>query len=243
VFEGNSDAENATLIANGGTNGGDGGTIQFWDTSDGGTARIELFGNGALDLSNVADTYLDLGSIEGNGMISLGDRHNISIGTNNLSTTFSGVIEGDSSLGKVGSGTLTLSGANTHTQGTYVSSGFLKVTNRTGSATGTGQVNVYDGGTLGGSGIVGSNLLVHAGGTLAPGTGTTTLTVKKLLDFDGNSNYDLESQDRLGQGGQGDWGQGSDYRWRAFYRDCYRQRTAVTRGSLYRDRKHFTWSN
>jgi len=189
VFEGNSDAENATLIANGGTNGGDGGTIQFWDTSDGGTARIELFGNGALDLSNVADTYLDLGSIEGNGMISLGDRHNISIGTNNLSTTFSGVIEGDSSLGKVGSGTLTLSGANTHTQGTYVSSGFLKVTNRTGSATGTGQVNVYDGGTLGGSGIVGSNLLVHAGGTLAPGTGTTTLTVKKLLDFDGNSNY------------------------------------------------------
>ena len=56
-FYGTSSAANATLIANGGSNGGDGGLIQFYDTSDGGAARVELFGNGTLDLSNAAGVF------------------------------------------------------------------------------------------------------------------------------------------------------------------------------------------
>ena len=46
LFRGN--AGNATLIANGGSGGGPGGLIHFVDASRGGTARVEVFGNGSL---------------------------------------------------------------------------------------------------------------------------------------------------------------------------------------------------
>ncbi len=52
VFSGKSTAENATLIATGGTNGGYGGRIVFYDASSGGTAKVQLFGNGELDISD-----------------------------------------------------------------------------------------------------------------------------------------------------------------------------------------------
>ena len=59
-------ASQATLVANGGVNG----TIAFYGNSDGGEARIELFSNGLLDLTNTAE--ISLGSIEGDGLIKLG---------------------------------------------------------------------------------------------------------------------------------------------------------------------------
>jgi len=52
VFSGKSTAGNATLIAYGGTNGGYGGRIVFYDVSSGGTAKVQLFGNGELDISD-----------------------------------------------------------------------------------------------------------------------------------------------------------------------------------------------
>jgi len=52
VFSGKSTAGNATLIAYGGTNGGCGGRIVFSDVSSGGTAKVQLFGNGELDISD-----------------------------------------------------------------------------------------------------------------------------------------------------------------------------------------------
>ncbi len=57
------------------------------------------------------------------------------------------------SLTKTGRGKLKLSKANTYTGGTTVSKGTLLVTNRTGSATGTGAVQV-NAGTLGGTGKI-----------------------------------------------------------------------------------------
>ena len=83
-------ASQATLVANGGVNGGGGGTIAFYGNSDGGEARIELFSNGLLDLTNTAE--ISLGSIEGDGLIKLGANRLIT-GTNSLSTTFSGTIQ------------------------------------------------------------------------------------------------------------------------------------------------------
>ena len=52
------------------------------------------------------------------------------IGANNLSTEFSGKIQGSGTVIKQGDGTLTLSRANTYAGGTFVSRGFLKVRNR-----------------------------------------------------------------------------------------------------------------
>lgn len=52
VFSSTSTAGNATLIAYGGTNGGYGGRIAFYDDALGAAAHVQLFGNGALDIGN-----------------------------------------------------------------------------------------------------------------------------------------------------------------------------------------------
>ena len=51
ILAGTSSAGTATLIANGGTNAGLGGVITFDGDSDGGTSRVEVFGNGTFDIS------------------------------------------------------------------------------------------------------------------------------------------------------------------------------------------------
>jgi autotransporter-associated beta strand protein len=154
-------AGNATLVAYGGTNGGDGGSIQFSNGATGGTARVEVFGNGYLNMSGKNGPSLTIGSLEGDGQVYLG-RVNLSVGGNSLSTTFSGVLNpgspgggtgGTGALTKIGSGTLTLTGANLYTAGTVITEGTLVVSNTIGSGTGTAAVQVSTG-TLGGSGII-----------------------------------------------------------------------------------------
>ena len=93
LFQDTGDAGNAMLIANGGVGGGDGGSIQFATASTGGTARVEVFGNGNLDISLHDAPGVTTGSIQGNGAVFLG-ANNLTVGTNNLSTTFSGTDPG-----------------------------------------------------------------------------------------------------------------------------------------------------
>ena len=195
LFESYSTASQATLIANGGTNGGGGGTIAFEGAADGAEARVELFGNGRLD--PMLSAFLSVGSIEGDGLIDLSLGHTQLItGANNLSTTFSGLIEGVAgSLTKIGTGSLTLTGANTYTGGTTIEDGKLAVANQSGSATGSGPVSVTRG-KLGGSGIIGGATTIGTGsGTgsfLAPAAGTTvraTLTIQSALTFNADATY------------------------------------------------------
>jgi hypothetical protein len=65
-------ANAATLIANGGAGPGSGATILFVSQSDGGTARVEVFGNGSLDISRDPTPDITIGSLEGNGLVFLG---------------------------------------------------------------------------------------------------------------------------------------------------------------------------
>src|SRR5882757_3097235 len=208
-FSNSATAGNATLIATNGT-GGIGGAILFSGNSTGGTARVEAFGNGNLDISAHNAPGVAIGSIEGTGIAFLGAR-NLTVGSNNLGTTFSGVIQdggtaggAGGSLTKIGSGKLTLSGANTYTGGTTISAGSngtLFVTNRRGSGTGGGavQVNV---GKLGGTGKISGSVTVGtgsgAGAFLTPGTVTATprtLTIQKMLTFraDGTFHFGFKS--------------------------------------------------
>ena len=127
VFFDTSTAGSATLIANGGLGGGGGGLIQFQIDSTGGTARVEVFGNGNLDISGHNAPGVTIGSIEGSGLVFLG-ADNLSVGSNNLSTTFSGAIQDGGinggtggSLTKIGKGKLSLTKANTYTGGTAIS--------------------------------------------------------------------------------------------------------------------------
>jgi hypothetical protein len=94
VFRDNSTAGSATLIANGGTNGGLGGTIRFEDNSNGGKSRVMVSGNGTLDVSNHNSGLFTIGSIEGDGRVSLGDGLIFQIGGNDQNSTFSGDIAG-----------------------------------------------------------------------------------------------------------------------------------------------------
>ena len=157
-FAGSSTAANATLTATGGSNGGLGGAIEFFEDADGGTSRIQLLGNGSLDVSVHNSPSVTVGSIEGSGHVFLGGNELI-VGGNGLSTEFSGIIhDGGIGGGSGGSlavlGTLTLSGANTYSGNTFINSGTLFVNNAAGSGTGTGTVHVNDGGMLGGVGKI-----------------------------------------------------------------------------------------
>ncbi|MDQ2919857.1 MAG: autotransporter-associated beta strand repeat-containing protein, partial [Verrucomicrobiota bacterium] len=181
-----SSAGDATLIANGGANSP--GVIFFVDNSSGGSARVELFGNGRLDLILHQTPDLSVGSIEGTGVIFLGGNE-LKVGSNNLSTEFSGVIQvGNNlpnetgSLTKVGTGTLTLSGANTHTGVTTINDGGLLVN---GSITSAVTVN---GGLLGGTGTTGA-VTINNGGVLSPGASPGILHVAGNLTLAMGSTY------------------------------------------------------
>ena len=106
----------------------------------------------------------------------------LTVGATNDSGTFSGVIHdgsGTIALAVNGTGTETLSGANTYSGPTTVSAGTLDVDGSLSSS----SVTVNSGGTLGGTGMVGA-ITDNSGGTVEPGvtgatgilnTGTATL--------------------------------------------------------------------
>jgi autotransporter-associated beta strand protein len=153
-------------ISGGGAFGGNDGT-----GTDGGTRKGQGIGTGIF-LAGSA-TY------------------NVTAGkTVSISDTIGGGVDAQITGGftKGGSGTLALSGANSYVGGTTVAAGTLLANNTTGSATGTGVIQVNDTGTLGGTGSVAGAVSVLAGGTLAPGasigtlnTGTVSLAAGSLF--------------------------------------------------------------
>ncbi|MBA3964110.1 MAG: autotransporter-associated beta strand repeat-containing protein, partial [Chthoniobacterales bacterium] len=204
---------NATLIANGGSNGGAGGLISFADRSTGDMATVKLFGNGTLEMPSLtgAET-LSIGSLEGDGEVILSSSrsvaHHLIVGGNNLSTTFAGTIRGTQladSVTKVGTGALTLTGANTYEESTTIEGGTLLISNTTGSGTGPGPVQV-DTGTLGGKGTISGAVTVGAGSGagafLAPAAGTkkpVTLTLQSSLTLQADSTYTYTFKARRNQ--------------------------------------------
>jgi autotransporter-associated beta strand protein len=202
-FNTSASPEGATFMAKEGV--GAGGTIRFFNSATtSSTSKMMLFGNGNLDVSGLgANAFgLTIGSLEGNGIIFLGSK-NLSVGSNNLNTSYSGVIQDGGfnggiggSVTKVGSGTLTLRGASSYTGLTTVNSGALVLANHTGSATGAGAVKV-NGGRLGGNGIVMGSLTIGtgsgSGAALVPRLGlpgtSIILTVGGALTFNADATY------------------------------------------------------
>ena len=105
----------------------------------------------------------------------------LTVGGNNSSTTYKGVLSGGGSLIKAGSGTLILAGTNTYTGTTTVSVGTLQVDGSTTSAT-----NVNSGATLAGDGTVNAAVTVNSGGSIAPGAGNLTVST---LTFSGTATF------------------------------------------------------
>jgi len=193
-FVDNSTAANANITANGGVDGSDGGVISFEEHSKGGKASITLNGNAELDISTRRAPGVIIGSLTGEGSVLLG-ANTLTIGSNNQSTTFSGVIQDTGGVTKSGSGTLTLTGNNLYTGNTTVTGGVLQVSNRRGSGTGTGTVNVQAG-TLGGKGIISGAVTIGtgsgSGAFLAPVVGSSVqamLTIQSTLIFNADATY------------------------------------------------------
>jgi hypothetical protein len=202
AFHDTSIAGAAVLVANAGSHGGSGGLISFNTNSTGGTSRVEVFGNGTLDISQRDAPGVTIGSLEGNGLVTLG-ANNLTLGGSNLTTTFSGSISDNGTSGsvtKVGKGKLTLSKASTYAGGTGIKKGTLLVTNTTGSATGTGAVTL-NGGTLGGTGTISGAVSVAGSltGILAPGGGSRpgTLTILSSIIFNSRATYRVDLNSNL----------------------------------------------
>ena len=176
-------AASATII-----NAGAGSFLELANGSHGSLARVvNSHPTSFVNISELTSAGTTLGSIEGGGTVFLGSK-NLTVGGNNLSTVFSGVIRDGSpdvfqpgnsqqqsfiggSLTKVGAGALTLTGANIYTGGTNVNGGSLIVDGSLASP----NTTVNPGGLLGGHGFIGGNLV--NGGVVSPGSSPGTLTI------------------------------------------------------------------
>lgn len=122
------------------------GVMDFSDTADGGNARIVNGADASFQIENLTSPGMQIGSIEGGGTFSLGDKTLI-VGGNDLSTEVSGSITGvGGSLTKVGTGTLTLSGNNSYSGATTIEGGTVKL--GADNALGTGGLDIAAGSTF-----------------------------------------------------------------------------------------------
>jgi outer membrane autotransporter protein len=220
-FEGDSTAGNATITSN------SGGYIFFYGQSAGGSARIINDGV-EFDISSDSLGGVTVASLEGTGMVNLG-ANNLTTGGNNLSSVISGQIKDGGvgggtggSLTKVGTGTLTLSGDNSYSGGTDLTSGGLIADND--NALGSGSVSLNGGTTLGLVGGIhlntvnytqsaGSTLEMELGGTGAnqwdelSGNGAATFTLGGNLEVVSQGHEDESYQIVSAAGGTvtGSW--------------------------------------
>nr|WMC97425.1 autotransporter-associated beta strand repeat-containing protein [Aminobacter aminovorans] len=123
---------------------------------------LSVAGGATFDLNGKAQT---IGRLTGAGAVALGAGA-LTVGHGDVSSTFAGATSGTGSLTKVGSGMLTLTGANTHIGGTTVSGG---------------QLQIGDGGT---SGSLAGNVAL-ASGTALTFNRSNTLTFADVISGGG----------------------------------------------------------
>ncbi len=190
----------AGTLALGGANTYSGGTVvsngvlKLANATALGASGANLTAHGVLDLNGNSPT---VGNLIGNSTGVIDDVAGAGSDTltvsNSSSGTFAGVIKnttGSLALTKIGSGALTLSGANTYSGNTTVNAGSLLVNGSLGS----GAVTVVSGATVGGTGTIGGTVDWQSGAaatlSLTPTTGagsnSTPLTVSGSVTLNGN---------------------------------------------------------
>jgi fibronectin-binding autotransporter adhesin len=138
-------------------------------------------------------TYATFGGLQGSESLSLQNSSSqavaLTVGNNNASTVYSGVLSGTGSLIKTGSGSLTLSGTNNYSGSTMVNGGTLAVD---GIVEGGASVMVNSGGTLGGSGSIFEPVTVASGGAISPGDGGPGVFTVGALTMQSGSQLNIE---------------------------------------------------
>jgi autotransporter-associated beta strand protein len=130
------------------TDPGDGSLFHLSNSAGGSlplSSAVVMASNTTLDLSDYSLTIGSLADADGTpaGHRVLLGSGTLTLGGNNKSTTFSGIISGTGSLIKTGSGTFTLAGANAYTGATMITSGTLKLVD--GGSIAGGVIDVYAG--------------------------------------------------------------------------------------------------
>ncbi len=155
-------------------------------SSLGDTAAVYVASGATLTLAGGNET---IGSLAGGGNVVLSYR--LTLGGDNSSSTFSGIISGNGSgITKTGTGTFKLTGTNTYSGSTSILAGSLIVN---GSISASSGVSVASGGTLGGTGSLPS-VTVASGANLSPGdagNGILNFTNGLVINTGGNLRLDI----------------------------------------------------
>jgi len=165
------------------------------------TTPVSIAAGATLDLNGVTQTIASLDDLGGGGgAVVNGDSDTALTLTLNApggSTSFRGTIDDGSAanaigLVKAGSGIQALAGASSYRGGTTVSGGTLLVNNTAGSGTGSGDVAVESGATLGGTGTIAGTIAVETGGTLSPGVSPGKLTANEAVTLAAGATFRVE---------------------------------------------------
>ncbi|HEY7979082.1 MAG TPA: autotransporter domain-containing protein [Rhizomicrobium sp.] len=160
-----------TAVAYTGTTDVEAGTLRAGVANAFASSSNIIVAQGAtLDLGGFNQSATEL---SGGGNIDIGSSQ-FTVGSDNASTTFSGVLSGTGSLVKTGTGTLTLSGDNTYSGGTTIQGGTIDA--ESDHAFGTGSITMEDPVLAYGNGIsIANNLILAANDAqLQVTTGTAT---------------------------------------------------------------------
>ncbi len=149
-------------------------------TLDGDTINGKLYSTGGS--FSVTGNGATIGSLSGSANGSLGGQLYLMAGN----STYSGTLSGAGSVKVKTSGTQIFSGDNTYTGVTEIESGTLAVDGDQNQA--TGDISINNSANLSGTGTLGGNTTVYAGGALTPGGVTSRVGTLNI-----NQNLTLES--------------------------------------------------
>jgi autotransporter-associated beta strand protein len=130
------------------------------------------------------NTY-NFGGLAGNQTLELVG-NSLSIGANNMNTTYNATLSGTGSVIKIGNGTLTFLGDNTYTGGTTISSGTLALGNGTTSGSVTGNITNNAALVFNRSNNATYSATISGNGSVAK-NGSATLTLSGNNTYTGNT--------------------------------------------------------